>query len=128
MNFTLGALQQLTAEEQVIRHRATPPQIDGPQACRALNTTLEKFRLKGATINVDRPKLDVKKVWTSFAAGHFELDTLNGVEFRALCSSDETALRPEFIRALERKPDKLKRSRCLYGLVNNYFALWREML
>jgi hypothetical protein len=82
---------------------------------------------KGATIKVDRPKLDAKKVWASFAAGHFELDTLNGLEFRTLCSSEEPALRSEFIRTLERNPDKLKRALCLYGLVNNYFALWREM-
>jgi hypothetical protein len=127
MKFTLEALDRLTAEQQVIRHRATLPLVDGRQACRILGNTLEKFRQSGATIKVDRPKLDVRKVWNSFAAASFECDSLNELEFRALCSSEETALRPEFIRALEQVPEKLKRPRCLYGLVNNYFALWREM-
>jgi hypothetical protein len=127
LKFTLGALQQLTAEAQVIRHRGALPLIDGRQACRHLGSTLEKFREKGTTVKLDRPKLNVQQVWSTFAAARFELNALNGLEFRTLCSAEETALRPEFIAALVRNPAKLKRSRCLYGLVNNYFSGWRAM-
>ncbi len=127
MNFTLAALQQLTAEAQVIRQRAALPATDGKQACKALGDILEKFRKQKSTVKLDVPKLEVKLVWAIFAAGRFELDGINELEFRTLCLSEETALRPEFIAALERSPERLKRSRCLYGLVHNYFLGWRVM-
>ncbi len=127
MNFTLGALRQLTAEDQVIRHRAALPCVDGEQVCQHLNRTLQKFREKLTIIELDRPKLNVETVWTDFAYSKYDLNALNGLQFRALCSSEKTALRPEFITALIRNPQKLTRSRCLYGMVNSYFSEWRTM-
>ena len=85
MNFTLEAFQQLTAEAQVIRQRAALPAIDGKQTCKALGDTLDKFRKQKSTVKLDVPKLEVKLVWATFAAGRFELDGINQLEFRALC-------------------------------------------
>ena len=127
MNFTSGALQQLAAENQVIRHRAALPLVDGRHACQQLGSTIQKLRQKLDLVKLDRPKLNVEKVWSEFAAAQHDLGVLDGLQFRALCSAEKTALRPEFIAALARNPEKLKRSRCLYGLVISYFSEWREM-
>lgn len=127
MNFTLGALQQLAAETQVIRQRASLPPVDGRHACMQLSGTIHKLRQKLSIVKLDRPKLDIERVWSEFAASRFDPDAINGLQFRALCSSERTALRPEFIAALKRMPEKLRRSRCLYGVVNGYFSEWRDM-
>jgi len=127
MKFTLGALAQLTAEEKVIRHRVALPVVDGKKECRGLGGTLERFRQMRAIVKLDRPKLDANQVWAAFAAGDFQLNRMNDLEFRTLCGAESTALQPEFITALERNPERLRRSRCLYGLVHNYFASWRSM-
>src|SRR5260370_29797651 len=37
------------------------------------------------------------------------------------------ALRPMFVAALVKEPERLGRTRCLYGIVNAYFAHWRTM-
>jgi len=127
VNFALGALQQLAAENQVIRHRAALPLVDGKHSCQQLGSVLQKLRQKLTVVKVDRPKLDVESVWSDFAAARHDVDAMDGLRFRALCSSEKTALRPEFIAALARNPEKLKRSRCLYGIVISYFSEWREM-
>jgi hypothetical protein len=127
VNFTLGALQQLNAEAQVIRHRAALAPVNGQQACLQLSGVLHKLRLKRTVIKLDRPKVSVEAVWSEFVASRYDLNALDGLQFRALCSAEETALRPEFVAALAKHPEKLKRSRCLYGMVNSYFAEWRTM-
>ena len=127
MNFTLESLQRLMAETQVIRHRADLPLIDGHHACQQLSSTLNKLRQKMSIVKLDRPKLDVERVWAAFVASKHDLSAVDGLQFRTLCSSEKTALRPEFIAALARNPEMLKRSRCLYGMVNSYFSEWREM-
>jgi hypothetical protein len=127
VNFASGALQQLAAENQVIRQRAGQPLVDGQHACLQLSHALQKLRQKFSVVKIDRPKLDVETVWSDFAAAQHDLDALDGLRFRALCSSEKTALRPEFIAALVRNPEKLRRSRCLYGIVISYFSEWREM-
>ena len=111
----------------MIRHRAALPLVDGHHACQQLSGTLQKLRQKLSVVKLDRPKLDVERVWSAFAASNHDLSALDGLQFRALCSAEKTALRPEFIAALTRNPEKLKRSRCLYGMVNSYFSEWREM-
>jgi hypothetical protein len=126
MNFTATALQQLVAEERVIRARASQPPV-GEQACRRLRDTLVKLRQKRTLIKLDRPKLDVQATWSRFAASRHNLNALDGLEFRTLCSAAETALRPEFVAALMQNQEKLMRSRCLYALVNSYFSGWRTM-
>lgn len=127
MNFTLGALRQLTAEDQVIRHRAALPRVDGEHACQYLNRTLQTLRERLTIVKLDRPKLSAETVWRDFASSGYDLKALNGLQVRALCSSEKTALRPEFITALIRSPQTLTRSRCLYGVVNSYFLEWRTM-
>jgi hypothetical protein len=127
VNSTLGALRQLTAEAQVIRHRATLPPVNGEQACVQLSGVLQRLRQKREVMKLDRPKLSVEAVWSEFVASRHDLNALDGLQFRALCSAEETALRPEFVAALAKHPEKLKRSRCLYGMVSSYFAEWRTM-
>ena len=127
MNFTLRALQQLGAEEHVIRNRAALAPVSGEQACRQLSGTLQKLRQKLTVVKLDRPKLSAERVWSAFAASEYDLGALDGLQFRTLCSDEKTALRPQFITALTRNRDKLKRSRCLYGMVNAYFSDWRDM-
>jgi hypothetical protein len=127
LNFTLAALQRLTAEGQLIRHRAALPAANGQRECLPLSGTLQKLRQKHSVVKLDRPKLNIKLVWAEFATSEYDLGRLDGLKFRALCSDETTALRPEFISALTRNPEKLKRSRCLYGIVNGYFSEWRTM-
>ncbi len=127
MNFIVGALQQLIAEDKVVRQKAGEPLIEGSQACRLLGNTLEKFRQEVVTLKLHPPKLDVQKIWAMLAAANYDLSGLNAMEVRTLCCAPETALQPEFINALKRSPDKLKQDRSLFGLVINYFAVWRQM-
>ena len=128
MRLALGALHQLTREEQIIRRKAAAPVIDGHQACQSLFRALQSLREKGTTVQLDRPKLNPPQVWATFAAGRFELSAINDLEIRTLCIAEETAMQPEFIASLSCAPEKLRRSRCLYGLVHNYFLAWRGML
>ena len=127
MNSTLESLERLIAETQVIRHRAGLPLVDGHHACQQLSSTVAKLRQKMSIVKLDRPKLDVERVWTAFVASKHDLTALDGLQFRTLCSAEKTAVRPEFVAALTRNPGMLKRSRCLYGMVNSYFSEWREM-
>ena len=127
MNFILGALQKLTAEEHVIRNRAALAPVNGEHACLHLSGTLQKLRQKLSVVKLDRPKLNAERVWSAFAASQYDLGKLDGLQFRTLCSDEKTAVRPEFIAALSRNPERLKRSRCLYGMVNGYFSEWRTM-
>jgi hypothetical protein len=127
VNSTLESLQRLTAETQVIRNRAGMPLVDALRACQQLTGVLKTLRQKVSIVKLDRPKLDVEKVWAAFATSNHDLNALDGLQFRTLCSSEKTALQPEFIAALARYPDKLNRSRCLYGIVNSYFSEWRQM-
>jgi hypothetical protein len=46
LNFTLRALQQLAAENEVIRHRAALPVVDGNHACQQLSRTVKKLSQK----------------------------------------------------------------------------------
>ena len=76
---------------------------------------------------MERPQLDVADIWATFAGSGHDLNCLDSLRFRALCSSDDTALHPKFIQALIGSPERLKRSGCLYGLVGCYFSRWRDM-
>jgi len=127
LTFTLGALQKLAAEAQVLRHHTALPLLDGHHACLQLSRAVDKLREKRTVIKLDRPKLNVEAVWSRFASSRHDLGVLDALQFRTLCSAEQTALRPEFIAALAKHPEKLKRSRCLYGMVNSYFAEWRTM-
>jgi hypothetical protein len=127
MSLTLETLQGLAAEGQLIRQRAALPLQDAQQVCLPLFKAVDKLRQKAAAIVITPTKLDPEHVWSAFAAASFDLEALNALQFRTLCCSEKTALRPEFIGALTRNPEKLTRSVCLFGLVNNYFSEWRTM-
>jgi hypothetical protein len=127
MNFTLSALQRMSAEAHVISQRAALPPLEGQHACQDLSKVLLKLRAKGSVVKLDRPKLDASAVWAKFVGARYVLRALDGLEFRTLCCAEETALRPMFVAALVTDPERLKRTRCLYGVVNAYFADWRTM-
>ena len=127
MNLTSEALRQLTAEAQVIGHRAAVAPVSTHHACQQLSAALQKLREKRTVIKLDRPKMNVKAAWSKFAAAQYDLNALDGLQFRALCCAEETAVLPELVAAIARDPDRLKRNRCLYGMVNGYFAEWRTM-
>lgn len=127
MNATVTALQHLTAEAQIIRQRSSLTAFEPQRAVQHLSAALQKLRNKAGTVPTSRPKVDVKAIWSTFQAAGFDLDALDGLEFRALCCDEETAVRPEFVEALEKAPDRLRRPRCIYGLVNGYFASWRTI-
>src|SRR5437870_1071668 len=101
-------------------HRRALAPVDSQQACQQLNRALQVLREKRTVIKLDRPKLNVKAVWSKFAASRYDLSTLDGLEFRALCCAEETALQPALVAALTRDPERLKRDRCLHGMVNGY--------
>ena len=84
MNFTLGALQQLKAEAQVIRNRAALAPVNGQQACMHLSGVLRELRQKRTVIKLDRPKVSVEAVWSEFVASRYDLNALDGLQFRAL--------------------------------------------
>ena len=52
---------------------------------------------------------------------------MDRLEVRTLCSSEDTALRPELIDALQADASVLLNDRCLHGFVTRYFAEWRTM-
>jgi hypothetical protein len=128
LNVTLEALQRLTAESRVISERAaTVPVMNVQRSCEQLAAAVNTLRQKRTIVTVDRPKMDVGKAWSAFVESGCELDNIDGLLFRTLCCAEKTAVRPEFVGALTRHPEKLTRSRCLYGLVNSYFSEWRTM-
>lgn len=101
--------------------------MNARHACQKLGNAVDRLREDGAVVKPSGPKLDVKSIWSEFVESGHSLETLDGLEFRSLCSTEETAFRPEFVAALARKPEMLRRSRCLYGLVGSYFTDWRAM-
>ena len=127
MTRTLEALRQLAAERDVIRLQAASPQVNANQACLQLSNAVVKLRQKVTVVALRRPNLDVERVWSRFAGSNYNLDKIDGQELRALCCSEKTSIHPQFVAALTRSPEKLKRSICLYGVVNGYFFEWREM-
>ena len=67
MNFTLEALGRLSVEEQVIRHRAALPPVNGFRECQQLEVTLQNLSHKLSVFKLDRPKLNAELVWKVFA-------------------------------------------------------------
>jgi hypothetical protein len=127
LNLLTGALEQLVAEGVLIGQRASAPPVSGQQACQQLTRALDALREKSRAPMATRPRLDADAVWAKFAAAKCRLDELNALEFRTLCCTDATALRPEFVGALEKNSERLESGRCIYGLAAAYFAEWRSM-
>ena len=127
MNALLQALQSLRAEPEVIRRSPFASGIDAGKECSHLIQTIEKLRRKADTVRIQPTRLDPQQVWTRWEEAGFKPSALDGLAFRTLCSSEETALRPRLVQEAARRPERLKNSRCLYGLVNVYFSYWRDM-
>lgn len=127
MNFTRAALQQLGAEGYIIRQHASSVVVEAERAVHHLAAELDKLRKRASTIPTSSPTVDVSAIWAKLDAARFDLGGLDEVEFRVLCCDEETSVRGEFVAALEKHPERLRRARCIYGLVNGYFAGWRSM-
>jgi hypothetical protein len=122
-----NALERLSAEAMVIRQRASLPPVNPDKECHVLQVLLGRLRDKRSVLPNLRTKLSAKSVWAMFATAGYDINALNALQIRTLCSDEETALRPEFVAGLLTHPELLQRKRCLYGLVNAYFASWRSM-
>ena len=127
MKKVLEALQLFKAEPEIIRRSALASRLDGLNECGPLIKARDDLRSHTGTMKVVAPPLDPKRVWARFEASGGDLDKLNSLEFRTLCTADGLAIRPKFIQALHSQPGRLKKIRCLNALVNSYFNRWREM-
>ncbi len=127
MKSVFEALQRLTAEPDVIRHSPLALRLDVRKECAPLIGARDNLRSASATVKIIAPRLDPKTVWQRFEFSGGDLSTLNGLEFRTLCSADEMAVRPIFVQALHSQPERLRRSVCLYCMANSYFNRWRAM-
>jgi hypothetical protein len=121
------ALDLLISEPDIIRHSPFARPIDGAKECAPLVKVRDDLRAQIGSVKNSAPPLDPKRVWQRFEASGGDLNKLNGLEIRALCTADEFAMKPSFVEALESQPEYLKNGRCLYALVNSYFVRWREM-
>lgn len=127
MRNVADALQMLHAEPDVIRHSPFLLGIDAQKECSSLVRTRDDLRTHIGKIRVGPAALDPESVWRRFELAGGDLSKLNSLEVRTLCEAAEFAVRPKFVQALRSQPDRLEKSRCLYGMVNSYFSRWREM-
>jgi hypothetical protein len=127
MKSVLEALKRLEAEPDIVRRSALATPLDPRKECASLTRARDVLRSSTETIKTLVPPLDPKKIWAKFQAAGGDLNELNGLEFKTLCIETETAVQPKFVQALHAKPERLKRSVCLYSMVNSYFSRWRSM-
>ena len=89
---------------------------------------VDRLREDGAVVKPSGPKLDVKSIWSEFVDSGHSLETLDGLEFRSLCSTEETAFRPEFVAALAAKTrNATAKSNACTVWSCSYFTDWRAM-
>jgi hypothetical protein len=127
VNSSLAMLSQLEVESHVIAQSASTPRVNAATACQELEKLLKKFREKQLLVKLDRPRLDPQTVWLKFEASGYDWSAINKLEIRTLFCAEDTAMKRAFIASVERSPDLLRRTRLLFGLVHNYFLVWREM-
>jgi hypothetical protein len=127
MKNALDALQLLKAEPKIIRHNPLAMRLDGLKECAPLIKSRDDLRSRVGTVKSVTPPLEPKRVWQRFESNGGDLNELNSLEFRTLCTAHEFAVQPKFVQALQSRPEYLNTSRCLYALVNSYFSRWREM-
>lgn len=127
MRNLLQSLELLRSEPEVILRSPFARLLDAQKQCAPLINARDTLRSKAGAVKPSVPPLDPDKVWHRFEAGQGDLDALNDLELRALCSAEEFAIRPKFVEALQSRPERLNTPRCLYALVNSYFTRWRDM-
>lgn len=69
--------------------------------------------------------LSPEDVWRKWEMQSYAPDSLSPREWRTLCGSPLTALRPQLIRALEEHPEPLTRLANFIGVAFAYFRDWR---
>ena len=121
------ALDLLRSEPDIIRHSPFARSIGGSKECAPLIEVRDALRVEIGNVKSSAPPLDPKRVWHRFEASRGDLNNLNGLEIRTLCTAEEFATKPVFVEALHAQPEHLKNGRCLYAMVNSYFVRWREM-
>jgi len=127
MKSILDALQLLRAEPEIMRRNPLAMRLDPLKECAPLIKARDDLRSRLGEVKSIVPPLDPNRVWQRFESSSRNLNRLSSLEFRTLCCADEFAVQPTFVQALQSSPEYLKRSRCLYAMVNSYFNRWREM-
>ena len=127
MRNVIEALELLRAEPDIMRHSPLARPLDGLKECAPLLKVRDDLRSYVGTMKISPPPLDPKRVWQRFEVNRADLNKLNSLEIRTLCAADEFATKPILVQALQSQPERLKNARCLYAMVNSYFARWRDM-
>lgn len=90
-----------------------------------LARTVERLEKTIGAGAVPKPPLDPEMVWEKWSTERFAPEVLNRAEWRTLCTSSETALRPQLISRLKRNREPLSRLSNILGLAYAYFFAWR---
>ena len=127
MKNLLAALDRLQSEPKLLQRSSLAVPFNPVTQCGPLLTTLESLRKSVSIATVRKPLIDPADAWREFESAKFQMAALDSLQIRSLCTTEKTALHPQFIKALQANPDVLRRTLCLYGLVNAYFSSWRNM-
>ena len=127
MKNLLAALDRLRTEQQTLGRSLLSGRLDPVKECQPLLISLDGLRKAAIRAPVRKPALDSAEVWRVFQAENYQLSALDSLQIRSLCTTQTTALNPRFVDALATNPEVLRRSLCLYGVVNAYFSAWRTM-
>jgi EH_Signature domain len=123
----MQALTELRAEPGRLRTDPVRFPIDPEKECAALIGALARMREESLRVFIQHPPQNPRAVWAVWEANGFDISALNNRQIRTLCTAEETALEPRLIEALATRPELLKRSICLFGIVVAYFSRWRTM-
>jgi hypothetical protein len=124
---TLAALERLRGEPENLRQDPVCLRIDPHKECAELLGYRDALRKEAVNFLVPQSPLEPKQVWKYWQACGFDLDALDGLQIRTLCTCEETALEPALIAELGKRPQILRRSICLFGIAVAYFSKWRTM-
>jgi EH_Signature domain len=91
-----------------------------------LTKALERLEKTIGSGSIPKPPYDPETVWIKWENEKFSPESLNKAEWRTLCSSSATALRPQLISCLKRHPEPLQRLSNLIGVAYAYFLSWRD--
>lgn len=127
MSRLLKSLEKFRAGPAGLRNEHMHRPFDKQSALPLLVQEWESLRRPRAQRWAPQPQLDLKAAWEELESHGFELRAIDLRKVRTLCEAEETALRPAFVSALEKRPEFLLRNRCIEGMAFAYFARWRTM-
>jgi len=113
-----------------IRALFTPVVAQPMDAARLLRPMAERVKalLADRDIAALPPRTDqVKAARAEWKQCRGRIETLSGRTIRVLCTDGDTALTPEFVRAIGAHPDLARKKRWLEPLVRSYLGHWRRM-